>query len=161
MAVPDPSLGILANIDAVAVRNALRFAMQFGAPPEDARKATFVFPSSGKTYTKGLVTVTNPRLDRDGVPLDPEIKVTKATPTEVQVDCAVEVNDVRPEELPVGKYRATKATVTVLDEQYALIKGCKEMRFNGDRYAYDSEQYGLGLAQIGVYVMHFFGIDES
>jgi hypothetical protein len=162
MATPNSNLGISYSFDATQFRNSIRFAMQMGAPIDPALRATFVFPESGTTtYTKNGDPVTNPRLDRDGVPLDPEIEITRPAPVEVAVDCSVEIDHVRPDEMPVGTYRPTRAVVTVLDEQYAQIKGCRELRFNGDRYLFDSEQYGLGLFGVGIAVMHFYAVDES
>ncbi len=160
MADPDASLGITASADTTAIRNALRFAMQLGAPPTLSQQATFIFPSTGRRYYLDNVEVFTPRVDRDGVPLNPEIKVVENQAVERKVDCAVEIEHIKPNELPVGPYRPTKATVTVLDEQYGLINGCREMRYSGDTYLFDS-QNGMGLFDMGVFVMYFYGADES
>jgi hypothetical protein len=161
MAQPNPSLGITTSFDATQFRNAVRFAMQMGAPPTPDLRALFMFPSTGRTYVKNGSPVTNPRTDRDGVPLDPEIQMVDAPGSEVAVDCAVEISPADPEELPVGQFRPTKAEVTLLDVDFAQVDGCKELRYNGDRYAFGYETHGLGMFDVGVHVLTFYALDEK
>jgi len=161
MAQPNPALGISATFDPTTFRNAIRFAMQMGSPPDPARRATFIFPSAGKSYVKNGSAVANPRTDRDGVPLDPEIRTVEIPGGEVLVDCAIEIQPADADELPVGSFRPTKAVVTLLDEEFAQVNGCKELRYNGDRYAYGYETEGLGLFDVGVHVLTFYALDEK
>lgn len=159
---PNPALGFSANPDMDKVRRALRFAMELGAPPETQRQATFIFPGGARSYEKdGVVLDTVPRLDRDGRPFDPTIAVITSPGREVQVDVAIEITRADADEGPVGTFRHTKATVTVLDEQYVLIKGAREMRFNGDKYVFAYEPEGLGLFGMGVNTMIFYARDET
>ena len=148
--------------DAAGFRSAIRFAMTMGAPPDPARQAKFVFPSAGKTYWKNDVEITTPpRVDREGKPLDPEIEIVEVPPVEVSVTCAVEITRADADELPVGRFRATKAIVTILDQEFAQINGCKELVFNLDRYVFGYSQYGLGMFDVGVHTLVFYALDES
>ena len=148
--------------DAAGFRAAIRFAMTMGAPPDPTRQARFVFPAAGKTYWKnGVEIVTPPRTDREGRPLDPEIEIRETTPVEVSVNCAVELTRAEASELPVGRFRAIKAIVTILDEEFAQITGCKELVFNQDRYVFGYGEYGLGMFDVGVHTLIFYAVDES
>jgi hypothetical protein len=161
MVDPNPALGISADFDGDQFRNAIRFAMQMGTPPEVGKRASFVFKSAGRTYWKDGVEQISPRLDRDGKPLDPTIQVINTAPVVKTVDCAVEIVRADADELPVGNFRPTKAVVTLLDEQYDQVKGCRELLFNGDRYLYGYEPEGLGLFDVGINTMIFYATDET
>lgn len=159
----DPSLGISANFPSDDFTSAIRFAMQMGAPPDEALRVTFVFASTGRTYRKGTTVLaeTDVRLDRSGEPLDPEVTWTETPPRRAQVDCAIEIERADANELPVGNFRPTKATVTVLDEQHEQVKGCREIVYNGDRYLFGYEPDALGMFSVGVFTMIFYALDES
>lgn len=162
MAIPDASLGIGVDFDADAFRNGIRFAMQMGAPPDEERKAVFVFKSTARSYWKDGVELTEqPRIDRDGKPLDPTIKVVEVPGRREQVDCAVEILRADATELPVGNFRPTKAVVTLLDEEYAKIEGCRELIYNADRYLYGYEPEAPGLFDVGTHTIVFYALDES
>jgi hypothetical protein len=162
MADPNPNLGISATFPPQQFRNAVRFAMEMGTSPDAAKQPVFVFRSASRTYWKGGVELTStPRLDRDGKPLDPTVKVVESAPVTKRVDCAVEIERADAEELPVGNFRPTKATVTLLDEEYEQVKGARELIYNGDRYVYGYEPVGLGLFSVGVNQIIYYAIDES
>lgn len=165
MAIPDPALGIAATFDADRFRSAIRFAMQMGAPPDTALQAVFVFPTTGRTYFQGDATVpldpATVRLDRDRKPLDPNIRAVDAPPRKVKVDCAVEIVRADANEIPVGKFLPTKAVVTVLDEEYEQIKGCRELIYNADRYLFGYEPDALGLFDVGTFTLIFYALDEN
>ena len=149
------------NFSAAEFRAAIQFAMVMGAPPEVSRRARFVFPGGTTTYTKGGLPVLNPRLDREGKPLDPDVKVIQVPGAEVVVDCAVEITKADAEEIPVGNFRPTKALVTLLDDQHAQVVGCKELVYNGDRYVFGYEPEALGMFDVGVFTMVFYAMAES
>jgi len=149
--------------------------MQMGTPPDPDRRPKFVKKAVGDpTYLKGgaqiwpvvpespepVLTVA-PRLDREGNPLDPEIRVVEPEDELIEVDCAVEVDRADADELPVGNFRPTKVAVTLLDEQYALIQGSHELIYNGDRYLFGYEPESNGLFDVGVYTMIFYALDET
>ena len=157
----DAALGITTSFDADTFRNAIKFAMQMGAAPIVALRPTFLFKSAGTTYTKGGVAVANPRLDRDGKPLDPDIATVIVADRGVQVDCAIEIARADAEEIPVGNFRPTKAVITVLDDEYALIKGAREMLYDGDRYLYGYEPEALGMFDVGVFTLIFYALQDN
>jgi hypothetical protein len=153
--------GTDARFDATAFRDGITFAMQMGTPPDPTIAAVFVFPEGAVVFTKDDVVVTNPPLDRDGYPFDPEIKRTPAPGARVTVNCAIEMVKADQEEIPVGSFRPVKAIVTLLDVDYALVKGCKEIILNGDTYAYGYEPGAMGLFEVGVHQMIFYAVQET
>lgn len=162
MAEPDVSLGYNVSFDGPGFRNAIRFAMQMGLNPDAGRRPIFIQKAVGRTYWKNNVQlVTPPRVDRDGRPFDPDVEVRKADDQQILVDCAVEIERAEAEELPVGTFRPTRLVATLLDEQYLLVKDCRELVYNGDRYIYAYEPESNGLFDVGVYTMIFYVKEET
>jgi hypothetical protein len=164
MATPDGSLiSTPVQFDSDMFKNAIRFAMQMGTPPDPDNAPLFIFDSTAPTYWRnGSQLMTSPRLDRDGKPIDPSVEVRETPGTEVSVDCSVSLHQTRyiQDELPVGFLGGTVASVTVLGEQYALIAGCKHMIFNGDTYVFSHEN-NSGLFDVAVHNMIFYSKDEN
>lgn len=167
MANPSDIFGIPVDFDNEGFRNAIKFAMQMGTNPDVTRVAKFVRKSTARTYWKNGGQIPTPRTDREGKPLDPEIEVRKEADVEIlsgpegEVDVALEVTPADAAELPVGNFRPTKVTVTALDKDYAKIKDCRELVFNGDRYMFGYEPESMGLFDVGVYTLIFYAVDES
>lgn len=162
MAIPEDSLGIAVDFDGEGFRNAIRFAMQMGTNPDADKAPIFIQKGLGRTYWKNNVQlITTPRLDRDGQPYDPDIEVRREADDQIRVDCAIEVVRADAEELPVGAFRLTKLVVTLLDDQYQVVKDCRELLYNGDRYMFGYEPESNGLFDVGVYTMIFYAKDES
>lgn len=162
MAIPDDALGIAVDFDGEGFRNAIRFAMEMGTNPDPDKAPVFIQKGTGRTYWKDDVElVVTPRLDRDGQPLDPTIEVRRESDDQIRVDCAVEVERADAEELPVGTFRLVKLVVTLLDDQYELVKDCRELLYNGDAYLFGYEPESNGLFDVGVYTMIFYAKDES
>lgn len=156
------AFGISVNFDDDQFRNAVKFAMELGMNPDETRRPIFVKRSTTRTYWKdGVQLTTAPRTDRDGRPLDPDIEVRRDADQEISVDCAVEVTEVSQADLPVGNFRPNRLTVTLLDVDYVQVKDCREVIYNGDRYAFTNEPESEGLFSVGVYTMVFYAIDES
>lgn len=160
--------GTDAGFDARQFRDGLLFAMRMGMPPDPADQPVFVMEPDPPTYTKHGAPVVNPRLDASGQPLDPEVKTVPAPSREVRgVLCAVEVTDASTSDMPtgqldpVGVFRASKATVTVLDEQRTLIDGCRQLRYAGNIYNYGYTSQTVGLFDVGVTQMIFFALDQE
>lgn len=161
MGTPDPALGIAVDFPELEFRNAIAFAMQMGRA-NASLQPVFVFPSGNRAYYKnGTLLDPPPRLDRDGRPFDPEVEVRVEPPRSVTVDCAVEIEEVNREELPVGNFRPSKATVTVLDTAHAQITGCREMRYNGDLYLFAFEPEVNGMFGVNVHSMIFYALKDS
>lgn len=162
MATPDSNLGISVNFPEEQFRNAIHFAMQMGKNPDETRQAVFIVTGTGRTFWKNdVLVVGTPRLDRDGMPLDPEIEVRHQADTEIKRDCAIEVVRADAEELPVGNFRPTKCVVTLLDDDYQAVKAARRLRYNGDEYLFGYEPESEGLFEVGVYTMIFYALDES
>lgn len=163
MAIPDSNLGISVDFPEADVRNAFAFAMQLGKNPDPTRQVIFIRRASAVTYWQnGTELVDTPRLDRDGSPFDPTIEVRRAVDERITgIDCAVEVEDVIAQDTGVGVFRPTKLTTTLVDGEYAKIKDCRELDYNGDRYVYAYEPESDGLFGIGVYQMVWNAKDET
>ena len=166
MAQPDPALGIAANFPSDTVRNALLFAMQMGKPSDATKQVKFVKKSPGRRYFLGDVEQFQPpdgtlRLDRDGRPLDPNVRVEQTPDIEEVVDVAIELTEATADEMPVGKFRPVKATVTLMSQEYEKIRGTQEMHYNNDRYSFNYELDANGLFDLTFHTLIYFAIDES
>lgn len=164
--IPDPALGIAANFPSQDVRNAFLFAMQMGKPNDVLRQVRFVKKAPGRQYFKGEVEQFQPpagtlRLDRDGRPLDPEVRIVQTPDQEVDVDVAIELTEATADEIPVGNFRPVKATVTLMTQEYALIQGSRELVYNTDRYGFAYELDATGLFDITVHTLIFYALNES
>lgn len=146
--------GTDSRFDASAFRDAVHFAMNMGLPQTESERATFHFRGV-KTWPPGTV------LDQDGTPINPNISPTTVTPDPVQIPCAVEFSQAKPDELPAGQFIPTKATVTILDEDYPQVKDAIEVELNGDRYAIRYTPPSMGLFEVTVYQFICFAKDES
>jgi hypothetical protein len=153
--------GTSPGFSAADFRTAITAAMQMGAPPDVARRAKFVFPAGTPTYVKGETEVTSPKLDREGKPLDPDVRIVATPGAEVTVDCAVQIVKADAEEIPVGNFRPTKAIVTLLDTAHAQVAGARELVYNGDRYVFGYEPEALGMFDVGVFTQVYYGTSES
>lgn len=164
MATPDPALGFDVDFDKEAFENGIRFSMQMGAPNDLDRQAVFIKKSTTVRYFLGSTEVfpgADLRTDRDGKPLNPDVRMEAGTDQEIPVDCAIEITKADADELPVGDFRPTKATVTVLDSDYLDIEGCQEMRYNADRYLFGYEPEADGMFDSGVHQLVFYAVDDS
>src|ERR687892_2652358 len=105
MAQPDPALGISANFPTQTVRNGLLFAMQVGKPGDVLRQVKFVKKSPGRRYFLDGVEQFQPplgtlRVDRDGRPLNPQVRVEQTPDQQIPVDVAIALTDANADEMP-------------------------------------------------------------
>lgn len=157
-----PTVPIPYGFDSAGFRQAIRFAMQMGAPPDPDKRPKFLPKAEGRTYYRNGVEIPTPRTDRDGRPLDPTIEMVETKPEPVtDVDCAIEIVTAESDELPVGNFRPTKAVVTFLDDEYAKVADCREMVYNGDRYVYGYEPELNGLFDVGVHTQVYYAVDDT
>jgi len=166
MVQPNPSLGISVDFPSDTVRNALLFAMQMGSPNDTTRQVRFIKKAPGRQYFKGLVEQFQPpvgtlRLDRDGRPLDPEVRIVQTPDEEIDVDVAIELTEANADELPVGNFRPVKATITLMEPEYAQIQGSREVEFNTDRYGFAYELDTTALFDLDFHTLIFFALNES
>lgn len=153
--------GTVTGLDPATFRSGILQAMIIGEPPNDEDKPKFLVPGTGEpVYTRGGSTLdpASVRLDPNGRPLDPTIKVTRPGAQQVYVPCAVEFSPAEANELPVGNFRPTKATITVLDFDdsatpvalFDQVKDATDVILGGDSYmiAYRPPPLGMGLVTI-------------
>ncbi len=134
----------------------MRFVMNMGAPVVTDDQATFVFPSQ-------LIYNTADTGDHDGagVPFNPSIPVTRTPPKMVKVPCAVEYFDAEGVMTDFGMIAASRAQVTLLDEDYAKVEGCVAVILAGERFVYQKTEFPTGLFDVGLYTMHFTAENDT
>lgn len=156
--------GTDASFDAGAFRDAIEFAMVMGTPQGAAERATFLFPATTTYYdTTGAtpVEVVNPRTDQNGNPLNPDIRREQVRPASVQVPVAVEFNTANMDERPIGSFKATRASITVLDEHWPQVKDAVEVQLGGDTYVISYTHPPVGLFEVTIYTMECFARSET
>ena len=153
------------------VRQAIQFAMRMGSPNRLEDKATFYFrqtrvwrdPSTASPDEPDGEVVVSPRLDQDGNPFNPDLKLHLEGKAPVVLDeVAVEFAIARPEELEVGSIRPTRVEITILDEQWRGISDAIEVSLqSGDRYYISYEKPVIGLFEMDVHQLVCYAKDES
>jgi hypothetical protein len=101
-------------------------------------------------------------MDREGKPFDPSIEIRETPGVRVSTNCSVSYVLPRPgdEMSPVGFLGKGHVAVTLLDEDYATVKGCYMMVYNKDEHIFLYER-NMGLFDVGVHVMIFYTKDEN
>lgn len=128
-------------------RSQIRSAMIMGSPTKTAEKATFFF----------RVTETFTRQDSSSRPYSwtaPVVSTDERDP--VQVDCAVEFGRSNSETTgnTVGSFDNTRATITLLDEDFELVEGASHVTLGGNFYVIDYIAPPIGLFDVTVYQMY-------
>lgn len=135
-------------------RSAVKFAMQMGSPNATEDKVTF-FWRPNKEYSHEDI-IDNPYDWTNTPTTDVEI-------APVQVDCAVEFGRVAGNVTvgnAVGDFDSTRATLTLLDVDYDLVRGAHLCTIGGDLYVLEYAQ-PLALFVVDVWQIHCVAIDES
>ena len=132
-------------------RDAIRFVYDMAAPPSGDEQATFYGPST-LVYTGSV--------DDDEVPFNPETTVVRQPAEGVKVPCGIEYRDAEGEPLPFGTVTASRLIITLLDQDYARIKGCQYVVVGGEKYLYRRTQPPSGLFDVGLFTMHFTAENE-
>lgn len=156
--------GTDASFDATAFRDAIQFAMVMGLPQETDERATFLFPATTVYMDMSQATpalVTDPRVDQNGNPLNPNIKRERTRPDEVQVPVAVEFSTARMDERPVGSFKDTRVSITVLDKHWPDVKDAVEVKLGGDTYVISYTHPPVGLFEVTIYTMECFARSET
>lgn len=138
--------GTDARFDAASFRSAIRFAMTMGSPGTTEEKATFRW---GKAQTFN--------------PQDPVAKpyhwnepvVTDTTRPDVVLDhVAVEFSTNRTQSgTAVGEFVPLRATLTLLDEEHALVEGADMVLLGGHVYGISMTTV-VALFSVDVYQMY-------
>jgi len=144
----------IANFDANAVRAGLRLAMQVGLPVLTSDQPTFVMP----TVVTGDDTHA---LDQQGTPFDPTYRPTRSTPKRVKVPCGVDYKDAAGNLMAGGTIASAGVVLTLLDEDYAQVKGFAYVVIGGNKYNYEHTDRPQGLVSVGIYTVHCETDDEG
>ena len=144
--------GVNSEFNAAEFREAIQFAMTMGAAVDAGERASFHFPSQ--------LVYTAPA-DGEDVPFDPAATVTSNTPDPVQVNCAIDYFDAENQPTSFGLLSPTRLTITLLDEDYELVKDASYVVVHGDRYNYRRTEPPAGLFDVGIYTMHFTAQNET
>lgn len=144
--------GAISGFDAEDFRRNIRAAMTVGLPPVAADQPTFIFA--------GDVVNTAPADDED-VPYDASARPTVTTPASVKVPCAVEYADAAGKVENFGVIVPSKVVLTLLDEDYQLIKGFLYVVIGGDRFWYSKTETPLGLDSVGIWTVHATAEDDT
>lgn len=136
------------------VRNGLRTAFRVGMPPLEAEQPTFFMPRT--------VTNTEPA-DANNVPFDPAVQPTRGAPTSHKVPCAIEYiyGDGKVESYGVVISKPSKVVLTLLDEDYATVKGFSYVVISGLRYWFKRTENTKGLVSVGLHKVHCVSEDED
>lgn len=134
------------DFSAAEFRAGIRFAMEMAAPPVAADQATFIFASQ--------LVYTGPTDDQD-VPFDPDSTVTRTTPPPVKVACSIEYLDREGVPIVFGEVTPSRIKITLLDQEYALVKTAIAVVIGGEKYVYKFTEPPSGLFDVGLWVMNF------
>jgi hypothetical protein len=144
--------GTNSSFNASAFRAAMRSAMTMGTPPVAADALTFCWnPTNATTSVK----------DGEGVPFDPAAPVVRTPRTPVSKPCAVEYIDAAGNPTPFGAIVPSKVRVTLLDEDYTVVKDADFVVISGDRYLRHHEPPSVGLFSVGVHQIIYAAENES
>lgn len=143
------------GFDGREFRKQIRFVMQMGAPVVTDHQATFEFPNQ-LVYN----TADAGDFDDTGVPFNPSIPVTRVVPPTKKVPCAVEYFDAEGVVTDFGVLAPSRAVVTLLDDDYAQVKGCNAVILGGERYNYQKTEFPSALFDVGLYALHFLAEND-
>jgi hypothetical protein len=147
MAGPNP-----AGLSNDKFRAGIRLAMQLGTPKDPARRPIFEL-RTGNTSTPA---------DDSDVPWDVDDSYDAEYEDVEDVLCAVEFSSTRVDERSDKQGAVSQGaylTITILDEEYALVRDAVAMRISGKRYERDYDRPDLALGDNGVFQLGFFAED--
>lgn len=133
------------DFDEADVRNGLRLAMTVGMPPAAEDQPTFYMPRTS--------TADGPT-DQEGVPFSPTGKRTLSPPVTHKVTCSVEYQDDRGRLENFGNVSPSRVVLTLLDEDYAVVRGFEFVVIAGNRFYYRRTETTQGLVSVGLYRVH-------
>jgi hypothetical protein len=132
-----------------------------------SERATFHFRRT-KTYEQQVLgvweTVTSPPLvlDQDGNPLDKTVRVRQVLSKQpVRIPVAVEFSTSSLDERPIGAFKATKATLTILDTHWPQVQDAIEVELGGDHYVISYAHPPMGLFEVTVHMIECFARSET
>lgn len=142
------------GFDSEAFREGIHIAMSVGLPPELSDQPTFVTPAP--------VVDTGVDRDESGVAFDWQEPRTKAAAdTATQVPAAIEYFDADGQLANFGSMSASKVVITLLDEDYELVKGFSYVIIGGNKYTYERTEPPLGMVDVAIWRIHCRTDDEG
>ena len=102
-------------------------------------------------------------LDTQGTPFSPTYRPARGPVpgTPVKVPCAIEYKDEPGQLDAMGTVSPAGVVLTLLDEDYAKIKGFAYVAIGGIKYNYQHVQKPDGLVSVGVYTVHCLSDDQG
>jgi hypothetical protein len=83
-----------------------------------------------------------------------ETPTTTIAPADVQVPCAVEYQERSSEGTAAGAFDGTKAIITMLDTDYALIAGSDQVLLGGNVYDIDVVAPPVALFSVDIFTLY-------
>lgn len=146
--------GTNSGFSAIEFRDAIHFAMNMGMPNTTSERATFYWKTSRDFDKK----------DSAGLPFGLKSQPLSTSETDpVQVPVAVEfarTNTGGVDGKAAGQFDTSRATITLLDEDYAKVFGADYMKIGGNRYEIDYVT-SVGIFDVTVYQIYAHAWDES
>jgi hypothetical protein len=149
--------GTSSNFDAAAFRSAIQGVMTMGLSNVSSELPTFIFPTT-YSYPPGTT------LDEQGKPYDLTILPLATPKASVQATCAIEWaagtdTDMKIE--PIGDIQETDIVLTMLDVDYATVRGAAWVQIGKSKYEIHYIEPPLGLFDVTVYRLHAKTVDEQ
>lgn len=139
------------QVDITPAKEGIRLAMQIGAQNNEANRATFRWTTQ-RTYTQ---------VDQGGDPYDWDDTPTDVDAHEdVQIDVAVEFGSAVIDGTALGQFDTSKGEITVLGDDYPLVKGADQVIIDGNTYVINSVR-SRGLFGLDVYFLDITALDLS
>jgi hypothetical protein len=140
------------GFNAAGFRNAIKTAMQMGAPPNEGERATFHFPVPARLQRQHGRRPGAVRPDRHR-------GVHRAAHHPGRLRHRVLRRRGQP--TAFGLIAPSRIAVTVLDVDYDRSRSAPTWWSHGDRYDYRRTEPPNGLFDVGVYTMHFTSNSET
>lgn len=141
------------SFDEARVLEGIKKAMGFGEPTRPEDKVTFYF--NARSTPAGEV-------DEEGVPFDPDDRVTNTREDEaVVVDCAVEYQDRAAQTETFGVYIPARVILTLLDPDWQQVKDFSFVKAGGDIYHRSTVEPPVALGSIDVWSVICLAEGES
>jgi hypothetical protein len=122
--------------------------MVMGQPVEAQQQATFVWLERDVYASEGPGSGSNDPYSWTATPTE----VVESAKQAVQVNCAVEFGFGAIAEEPMGAFDASRATLTLLDEDWALVEGADQVLLSGITYLIEPPgAVAFGLFDVTVY----------
>lgn len=142
------------GFDADEFRDGIWTAMAVGLPPELEDQPAFVTPAP--------IFDTGDERDSDGISFDwakPRARNGKDVVT--QVPCAIEYTDMDGKIVNFGMVAASKVVLTLLDNDYELVKGFGYVVIGGNKYSYERTEPPIGMVDVTIWRVHCRTDDEG